>query len=293
MVGMNHSELPDNWYTINASAINADGTVIVGSGSSTNGVEAFRWTIGGEILGLGDLAPGMFRSEASDVSADGNVIVGNSWVEKNHLEAFRWTMEDGMIGLGDLKRGVTYSRANGVSATGNVIVGLGHSTFCEEAFRWNKHAGMQGLGFLKPGRGTEAHAVNADGSVVVGVAVSPQRNVIREAFRWTSRSGMAHLEDINGKVFVSAALGVNADGSIVVGYREEENSRDSEQAFVWDDKNGMRRLTDVLIAAGTDLSGWKLLVARAVSDDGSVIVGSGRNPEGNMEAWRVTGYKAE
>ena len=36
---------------------------------------------------------------------------------------------------------------------------------------------------------------------------------------------------------------------------------------------------------GLDLTGWTLRGAKEISDDGSVIVGTGRNPNGDSEAW--------
>ncbi len=59
--------------------------------------------------GLGDLPGGIQGSFASDVSADGTVVVGIANVAfipgLTDLEAFRWTRSAGMIGLGDLPGG--------------------------------------------------------------------------------------------------------------------------------------------------------------------------------------------
>jgi uncharacterized membrane protein len=48
----------------------------------------------------------------------------------------------------------------------------------------------------------------------------------------------------------------------------------------------MQSLTDVLIAAGvSNLTGWGLTNATAVSADGYTVVGYGSNPNGQTEAW--------
>ena len=49
----------------------------------------------------------------------------------------------------------------------------------------------------------------------------------------------------------------------------------------------MRSLREVLIdlAVGPVLSGWTLLAATGVSDNGVTIVGHGINPSGESEAW--------
>src|SRR5499427_7306088 len=67
---------------------------------------------------------------------------------------------------------------------------------------------FQGLGFL-PGRNqSDAHGVNADGTVVVGSSNG-------QAFRWTAASGMVGLGALPPTL--SVARGVNADGTVVVG----------------------------------------------------------------------------
>jgi probable HAF family extracellular repeat protein len=43
-----------------ANGVSADGSVVVGRGSSANGNEAFRWTQGTGMVGLGDLSGGIF-----------------------------------------------------------------------------------------------------------------------------------------------------------------------------------------------------------------------------------------
>ncbi len=106
--------------------------------------QAFRWTESGGMVGLGDLPGGDSYSDASDVSADGSVIVGRS-NSVNGGEAFRWTESGGMVGLGDLPGGDSYSDASGVSADGSVIVGRSNSVNGYEAFRWTQETGMVSL----------------------------------------------------------------------------------------------------------------------------------------------------
>ena len=49
----------------------------------------------------------------------------------------------------------------------------------------------------------------------------------------------------------------------------------------------MRSLREVLVnlAVGPVLSGWTLDAAFGISDDGFTIVGRGKNPSGQTEAW--------
>src|SRR5688500_17953703 len=72
--------------------------------------------------GVGDLPGGAFRSRANAISADGRVVVGESWSGSGDSEGFRW--EQGvLVPLGDLDGGVISSLPKGVSADGGVIVG--------------------------------------------------------------------------------------------------------------------------------------------------------------------------
>ena len=92
------------------------------------------------------------NSYAIDVSADGNVVVGesrvnisdNSWT----YHAFIWTPQDGMLDLGTL--GGNYSYARAVSADGNVVIGQSDlaDNSSSRAFRWTADGGMQDLGTL-------------------------------------------------------------------------------------------------------------------------------------------------
>jgi probable HAF family extracellular repeat protein len=227
---------------------------------------------------------GYDRSWAVDVSADGSAVVGLSSAESSR-EASVWTEGAGMIGLGTLP-GDTYSHAHGISADGSVVVGASADDVSgvSEAIRWTDGGGMQGLGAL-PGAsiGSDAYDTSADGSIIVGVAESVAGV---EAFRWTAGTGMVGLGDLPGGDVHSLAEAVSADGSVVVGYsRTSLDGGGEEEAFVWDETNGMRRVQDALTDAGLDMTGWRLIFARGVSDDGNTIVGWGTNPDGQDEGW--------
>ena len=185
-----------------ARGVSADGSIVVGWGSSANGTEAFRWAQATGMVGLGDLPGGISSSDARGVSADGSIVVGRgssaNGTDAYGTEAFRWAQATGMVGLGDLPGGLFYSDASGVSADGSVVVGSsksassgGTGTGRTEAFRWAQATGMVGLGDLPGGLFySDASGVSADGSVVVGVSEGANG---REAFRWTQATGMVGL----------------------------------------------------------------------------------------------------
>jgi len=187
--------------------------------------------------------------------------------------------------MGDLSGGSFYSVAYGVSANASVIVGKSESASGAEAFYWTPSGGMQGIGDL-PGGGfhSAAKAVSADGSVVVGYGNSASGR--EAAFRWTVLGGMQGLGDLPGGELRSVAEDVSGDGSVVVGYG---SSASGTEAFIWDAANGMQNLKDVLVNDySLDLTGWTLIYARGISDDGLTIVGYGINPDGYTEGWVAT-----
>jgi len=274
-------DLEGRYFWSSAYDVSANGSIVVGQSVSTYGGEAFRWE-NSVMTGLGEL-PGSpyFSSKAYSVSADGSVIVGES-APASGTEAFRWTQEEGMVGLSDLtgfKRG--YSIAYGISADGSIIVGESASyKGIYEAFRWTQEEAMVGLGFLNvPAEPDDAHseakAISADGSVIVGMSTSPRFTY--EAFRW--EDGVMEGLGIDG-----CAYAVSADGSVIVGATNFDLA-----AFIWDETNGARYLKDVLEnECGLDLTGWTLTAARGISADGLTIVGYGINPAGFTEGWIAT-----
>jgi probable HAF family extracellular repeat protein len=247
--------------------------------------------LGASFTGLGAL-PGGDSSYAYGVSADGSVVVGNSFNTQQKSEAFRWTQEGGMVGLGWLPGGKD-SGARGVSGDGTVVVGW--SSMLDEsrgeitgwwAFQWTA-AGMQNLG-----AGT-AQKASADGSVIVGthgeitkayrwapgggailggVEDSDPRDVssdgtvvvgtmLSRAYHWRLGGGIIDLGALPGDT-LSEAYGVSANGEFVVGV--SYNGTPSE-AFRWSQADGMIGLGEI-----PDTSGSR---ANASSGDGSVVVG--------------------
>ena len=119
---------------------------------------------------------------------------------------------------------------------------------------------------------SEAHAVSADGSTVVGMSKHASQ-FEREAFRWTLATGMVGLGALPGLDPVSWANGVSGDGSVVVG-------DGAGGAWRWTQQEGMIALGDL----GSD--SWS--GASGVSADGRVVVGHARTTEYLIEAFRWT-----
>jgi uncharacterized membrane protein len=235
------------------TALSADGSVVVGGlgwGIDFSAFDAFRWTAESGFVLLDGPVP-------YDVSADGNVVVG----EGNSL----WTVNDGWTDLSEPPCDCGVGAA-GISADGTVIVGGLGFVDRYEAFRWTHDGGIVSLGGPLSDYGSFATAVSTDGQVIAGRwGNSP--------VLWTTDGDTEILPHIGG------ATDVSADGSTIVGTRQGG-------PFIWDASNGTRSIADVLSSLGVvEHAGWTLRSVTAISGDGTTIVGEGWNPDGRTEAW--------
>ncbi len=274
-----------------AAAVSGDGSVIVGTSGDgeTIGDEAFVWTGAAGMMGLGDLPGGATISNATGISGDGSTVVGFSSSVSGQFQPFYWTSQSGLVGLTDAGGDPYAGRANAISADGNVISGVvnGLNGYDIDGFSWTSADGLLRIDSL-PGSGfTVPYATSADGNVIVGYGATSQGY---EAFLWDAINGTAGLGDFPGGDFFSRAYDVSADGSTIVG-SGARGTGNPDTAFIWDAQHGMRSIQDLLIAGGLDLTGWTLRSALAISDDGSIILGRGINPDGQNETW-IAGISA-
>jgi len=308
--------LPGGSYS-KAYDVSSDGAIVVGASHSSSGERAVVWS---QDNGLVAITEG--EGVAFGVSGDGSVVVGYT---KTNSTAFRWTQEDGLTSL---DFGANISLIYGASADGSILAGeiRSHPVYGRKAlvwsqedglqlcdditgaditvaatdisadglvatgyssgnngFRWTESEGSISLGHL-PGRDrTQAYGISPEGSYIVGFSMM-QNGDQQEAFRWDEEDGIIGLGTLGG-TSKSQALDVSANGSVVVGWCTATDW----EAVIWTPETGMLRLEDFLVNEfNFDLNGWDLLQAQAISDDGTTIVGFGRNPAGRFEGWIAT-----
>ncbi len=185
-----------------AVAISDDGSVIV----INNDGLAYRWTSSG-MENLGTL--GGNQTLADDVSADGNVIVGLSYVAAGDPYAFRWTSASGIQQIGTF-----YSFARGVSADGNTVTGSETGAAgLHRAFRWTLSGGLE---LNIAGNFSYGLAVSGDGSIIVGDGGDG-------AFRLSSGAGLEYLHQVYSNLIgpnseLSDAVDISPNGLFIVGY---------------------------------------------------------------------------
>jgi uncharacterized membrane protein len=247
----------DTWTA--AVAASADGGVIVGDG--------WRWDHGVVTRVLDPTGePGYLQ----DVSADGSVVVG--WASQG---GFRW--QNGVAesfapppGYSVIGRHVV------VSGDGSVIAGEandGGDSFL--AFRWEDLVPTQlpNLGAAVP----IVNGISNNGAVIVGLGSQPGY--------W--KAGEFHELPLLPPFTFGEPFDASSDGSVIVG---SSNSYDPVHfevvghATLWVRREAYS-LAALLANQGIDLTGWEVREIQAVSNDGTTMVGQGKNPSGQTEAW--------
>jgi probable HAF family extracellular repeat protein len=296
--------------TLSANAISVYDGIPVAVGASqldSGGPHAFKWTLATGTVDLGVLTINGMQATASNalnISADTSVIVGSSGFDAiagnldlgqgGTTHAFRWTRATGMVDLGTLPTtgygAFVTSIANGVNADGSVIVGESSygnvATLYTHAFRWVLTPGTTTgtMTDIDGGAQTEsdAIAVNADGSVVVGSADDGNGFIgTTHAFRWTQATGMVNIGRLPGLDTYASANAVSDDGNVIVGTSSHLGAIVLDQtAFRWTQSTGIQNLNTLLTNAGVNLNGAVLQTAVGITGDGQFIVGEGLFADG-------------
>jgi uncharacterized membrane protein len=204
----------------------------------------------------------------------------------------------------DFLGGSFFSIAQAVTRDGSVVVGSARNPLPpgpEQVFRWTELGGMEFLGGVQPGDEAIPSGVTDDGTIIVGQSAYGGLGK-REAFRYSDAGGFDLLGFVDpGTQDISGANGISGDGHVIVGYSGEgeylpddavENNSSvtavsPQDAVAWYEHEslGLLKLNDLIAIYDPNVLAWDLREAKAVSADGSTIVGWGFNPDGFQEAW--------
>lgn len=206
--------------------LSGNGEVVVGR----SGAFGFRWTASSGMENIGRLQNDV--TEAHDVSRDGSVIVGMSYVS-GYQRAFRW-QNGTMQNLGTLP-GDLHSWAYGVSPDGNVVVGFSYvSSPNFRAFRWTNSTGIQPLPTPAGYSGIIAKSASENGEVIVGYGYL--NNLVR-ALRWTQQGvedlNIAYANLLTPNSILHLAVDVSPNGRYIIGWGYNAATRRFE-AFLLD-----------------------------------------------------------
>jgi uncharacterized membrane protein len=241
-----------------AAAISDDGSVIAGNIiDPVDGPVAATWTQANGWVSIGFLPNALncpSRSSASDISADGTVVVGLSW-DGCDGRGFRWTLATGMQALQALGNGQNACRK--VSGDGQIMGGFAQGSFSRTPATWQTDLTGTMYNFNDLG---EVGGINFDGTTIVG-----QYN--GEAFLDVG-AGPQLFGTLNAG-WAARATGVAEDNSIICG---EDTLGLAKDSWVWTSGSGIVRLNDVLTLLGVT-GAPPLTACRAISADGDIVVG--------------------
>lgn len=255
-----------------ATGVSADGTIVVGSdsGGAAGGpffgtffnAEAFRWTSGGGMVGLGFLGSGD-GSAANAISADGTMIVGSSQIISGFAQQnfpFKWTSGGGMVAL-PLLAGAIGGAAQGVSSDGTVIVGNSTDPIAGDIpVKWTSGGAAVAIPFAGGNTTGVAKGVSADGTQIVGfmgnsafLCNAGTTTLLGAPFTQTGSQGNA----ISSNGLILAGSGSGSPGSAGL-------------AWLWTLAGGFVDLPPI--------SGFSTTTALGISGDGSRPVGDSTFP---------------
>jgi probable HAF family extracellular repeat protein len=252
------------------------------------------------VLGIPE-RPYVYFVEAAAISGDGNVMIGEQVISPHFIlssaptivNLFRWTKTDGPRRIGvitvpvNMKYNGILSQTLKISNDGSVIAGAlagTNSTPAQpDAFLWTQTGGMQDLGEKSNYRWTDAAALSADGSVLVGeymTGAGTGTNTRTGFFRWTRRGGFEDLGNLGAPVdrttlWVDA---VSNDGAVVTG-RLIVRGAAGFHMFRWTQTGGFQDL-------GT--FGGQSANLLSTSPDGSALVAATGMPDKSKRIVRWT-----
>jgi len=247
---------------------------------------------------------GSSLSSASDISGDGQAVVGLAWISATKARAYRWDPVNGTVDLGTLQDPSSSSRADGMSADGSTVTGYDSDpiTGVWRAAKWvNNVESLVGcLDPVDPINGpSQGYAVSSDGTYIVGESstglFTPSGWNENHGWRWDAINGQIDIGTTPVDPFgwgnhSTIPTGVSADGSTVVGIAAIAQFGPGvvRPMFIWREGSGMSLIKDYLVALGVPQAAlWTINSVAGISADGRVLVGAGRNASNVSEPWMV------
>ena len=275
----------DTWI----NGVSGDGLTSVGRTTIGTGLTNAFKLVGSNYTALNPLA-GDANAVATAASADGTRVVGFSIDNSSNTRAVYWTGSTPT--LLDPFTNFLFSEAAGTNADGSIIIGFGfgyNGSSREEFVFWESGFTYVYGNFVDAVNASKGVGISADGSIMVGTVASDfvvpslMRGFIYErgvgSIQISAHTAITDFSN-NGLNFTQVT-GVSGNGQVVIGFASSgftSNPAGNEQAFKYN------RTGANFEALGT-LTGGNWSIARAVNNDGSVIVGQADNATGNYEAF--------
>jgi uncharacterized membrane protein len=265
------SSLPGMGGPTEALAINEAGTVIVGSSWDRRDVwHAMKWTLqNGTWTGISLPRPPTANSAVARGVSNNGDVGGNDFPGPT-AHAVLWASGGGFTVLG-CSGALLPETVYAIATSAQVVVGAVGLSARTPALWRPGGACRQTLPVLAAGRSGSAYAVNADGSVVGGIAESVVAGSAFVPVRWRNLSGSWLIEQLDSRA--GGAFGANAIGDLV-GRVDAPCSLEGgcQRAVIWYAGGGSR---DLGTLGGKD--SW----ARDINATGEVVGASTSPTVGN------------
>ncbi len=225
------------------------------------------------------------RSRIVGLSDDGDAVALNyeDLVFADYFAGFHRRSTNQDLGLTDSAHGSATCFAVNVSASGARVIGSINNAGSRAVY-WDVNApgGNSAPVYFLPGNppGT-ANDVSDDGTVIVGTR-GPGNSL--SAYRWKEGVGQTILGDFPGGSNMTATR-VSGDGNVVIG--DSVSGTLGTRSFYWTQAGGLQLFSSYLAGLGIEAAGWSEFRAIDLSRDGRVILGSGKNPAGQIRSFLV------
>jgi uncharacterized membrane protein len=254
-------------------SMTADGSKIVGT--AYFGAPGFYYTDAEGVVTIG----GGCGAGTFSISGDGSTIVGCTIDENGKQVAAKWLGNESWQSLGSVAGAVScdsgLSSSWGVDYHGQTAVGLAYlAQLCRaHAGSWDLVGGgpATDLGSLVPNAYTRANAISGDGHTIAGW----QDDQVGQ------RQGATWVDGVESSLLTASGdhvgeiAWINYDGTSMCGSGYPYGSTD---AWVWTAKGGFTAISTGPIYKNN-------VVAIAASDDGSMVIGIARDPQGTPKGW--------
>lgn len=268
--------------------ISGDGQSAVAISPGPNGFRGIRWDSSGTPHVFDDTPFGTHTS-LNTINYDGTAaggFVNQTFFPEVESDAAIWTQSGGTQNLGDLSGGLRYANLIGVTNDGSQFVGFA-SDMLQRPVTWDEDNGFTVLQSVSEGSGAGSamNIAHNGGSIVGRLEVD---GTLLPAY-WDDEGNASTINLWDGYE-VGEAVAVSDDGSIIIGtWRETEMSSENESlAFIMNAGGDAQPLQDVLMDQyDVNLDGWTLNQITDITPDGMTMVGTGLNPEGNLEAFKI------
>lgn len=209
------------------------------------------------------------------MSADGSIIVGMQYLADYQYKAFKWTEADGFEMIGNVHPGG--NRPNGISNDGSVVYGWADFPNASRSpVIWYNDEFIA----IAPEQFGEAYGASPNGEYVIGYAGE-------NGFIWNPTEGTTFFENSLNAESLSP-IAVSNDGTMfgyTVGWPPFPDNR---TAFVRLLSGEMMTFNDYALSRGmADAAEWTFYSINGVTPDGSQVIGSGLNPDGEAVSFMI------